>query len=388
MEEELNRSHAPKSYLRILAYVHEGLRKAVESHPLIQWAGSPVRIQGSFTYGLQTEKSDLDLFVVIAGSGLIDREDSILHVFQETLLRSYFSTKVGDIYRDSSYHTTWVDKLEGLPVSLKLERVAAATEYQLSITCALDVFYSAHVVYRDAVRECIKLLREEDCLNSIGKGIQQRMKTVGFALLCVALKQNYIDVTSLSDILMFWGQFPHTLFGIPIAISSAGMEAKFFERTSLSEEALDLTVNGSRPCARVRYPAWAKVQYVCQLRTNLPMPGNVFGDVARDRVVCELTGQDDGPFLNPLSGPYGALVVQARCSLWSDADFVVAVETREPICTNKVLIVLTGNGNDFAHNLHAYSSVFYVTWSGQHTTNPAWLPLLMRKLLLTIGKNM
>ena len=146
------RSHAPESYLRILAYVHEGLRKAVHCHQLIQWAGSPVRIQGSFTYGLQTEKSDLDLFVVIAGSDLIDREDSILHVFQETLLRSYFSTKVGDIYRDTSYQTTWVDSLEGLPMSLMLERVAAATEQQLNITYALDVFYSAPVVYREAVR--------------------------------------------------------------------------------------------------------------------------------------------------------------------------------------------------------------------------------------------
>jgi len=55
---------------------------------------------------------------VIAGSDLIDPEDSILHVFQEPLLRSDFSTKVGDIYRDTSYQTTWVDSLEGLPVSL------------------------------------------------------------------------------------------------------------------------------------------------------------------------------------------------------------------------------------------------------------------------------
>ena len=273
-----------------------------------------MRIQGSFTYCLQTEKSDLDLFVVIEGSDLIDREHAILHVCQETFLRADFSTKVGVIYRDTSYHTTWVDSLEGLPMSLMLERVAAATEQQLNITCALDVFYRAHVVYREAVRECIELLRGEDCLNSIGKGIQQRMKTVGFALLCVALKQNYIDVTSLSDILMFWGQFPHTLFGIPIAISSAGMEAKFFERTSLSEEALDLTVNGSRPCARVRYPAWAKVQYVCRLQATLPMPGNVCGDVARDTVVCELTDHDAGPFLNKFGGHNGVLVVQARWS--------------------------------------------------------------------------
>ena len=184
------RSNAPESYLRILAYVDEGLRRAVKCHPLIQWDGSPVRIQGSFTYGLQTEMSDLDLFVVIEGSDLIDREHSVLHVFRETLLRSDFSTKVGDIYRDTSYHTTWVDRREGLPVSLKLERVAAATEQQLNITCALDVFYSAHDVYREAVRECICILRREECLNSIGKGIQQRMKTVGFALLCVALKQN------------------------------------------------------------------------------------------------------------------------------------------------------------------------------------------------------
>jgi predicted nucleotidyltransferase len=116
-----------------LAYVTEGLRKAVHCHQLIQWAGSPVRIQGSFTYGLQTEKSDVDIFVVIEGSDFIDREHRIFHVFEETLLRSDFSTQVGDIYRDTSYQTTWVDSLEGLPVSLKLERVAAASEQQISV---------------------------------------------------------------------------------------------------------------------------------------------------------------------------------------------------------------------------------------------------------------
>jgi hypothetical protein len=40
--------------------------------------------------------------------------------------------------------------------------------------------------------------------------------------------------------------------------------------------------------------------------------------------------------------------------MWGNADFVVVVETREPICTKKVLIVLTGNQNDFAHNVHAF----------------------------------
>ena len=88
-------------------------------------------------------------------------------MFEETLLRSDFSTKVGDIYRDTSYHTTWVDRREGLPVSLKLERVAAATEQQLNITCALDVFYSAHVVYREAERECIGFLRRERRVNCV-----------------------------------------------------------------------------------------------------------------------------------------------------------------------------------------------------------------------------
>ena len=80
----------------------------------------------------------------------------------------------------------------------------------------------------------------------------------------------------------------------------------------------------------------------------------------------------------------GRDVIVRMCSK-NDTYVTTHVHTWADDAVKKVLVVLTGNGNDIIDNaLEGYQAVVSVTWSDDHTKAPMWLP----DYLVALAKSM
>ena len=110
-------------------------------------------------------------------------------------------------------------------------------------------------------------------MNPHGGGVHQHLKTVAFALFCVAVRRRGVCLQFLEDLFDAIATFPHLQLRIEFSVSSGQFRVEFPSREGSIDECLHMRIGTTDPCNRLTHPAWLRVQAECALRLAASEPG-------------------------------------------------------------------------------------------------------------------
>ncbi len=287
----------------------------------------------------------------------------------------------------------WTTLQQNLHVSINVGEQGSMGHAVLN-TRFLQQFFRQHAGLRDSAMRVAETLRDAKQMMTEG-AVGDTLKSAPFFFLCAALHCQ-TDCSEPGKLFQQIVQFPASHFEIAIHLSAlAHTEQRSHADAAVATRAAADAVDFRRAISFVRRMQYRRTDTLVIVVTYESDRRNIAQKVSEPRfaliqhICATAIGIQD--FLprsieandfdfNSLSGNSRHLVYDT----WTSTTYPAVTniwKTRGARTGDvRVLVILTGNGNDRYIHSDAYDFLLCVTWGSNHETNPEWLPPYLLKI--------